>query len=287
MKFLVGVVVVLACVLGGFVLHHGKLAALFVPTEYLIIGGCLLGGMIIKNPGFVLKRTLSETIGLLKGGGPGKREYVELLQMTYQLLQLARKEGVLALEEHVNDPHASAIFSQYPSFTKDHHAVHFMCDTLKLFVAGVLDAHSLDELMENDLEVLHHEELEAADALTAAADGLPAIGIVAAVLGIILTMSAIDEGAAAVGRKVAGALVGTFLGVFVAYGFVGPMAGSVKASVDARGRYLQCVRRVLAASVAGVNPPMAVEIGRRSIYSVDRPSFEELEAALKGEGKKA
>jgi chemotaxis protein MotA len=286
MKFIVGALVVTACVLGGFVLHHGHLAALFVPTEYLIIGGCLLGGMIIKNPGFVLRRTLVELIGLLKGGAPAKREYLELLHMTYQLLQLARKEGVLSLEEHVNDPKASAIFSLYPGFMRDHHAVHFMCDTLKLFVAGVLDAHSLDELMENDLEVLHHEELEAADALTAAADSLPAIGIVAAVLGIILTMSAIDEGAAAVGRKVAGALVGTFLGVFMAYGFVGPMAGSIKAVVDARGRYLQCARRVLAAAVAGINPPMAVEIGRRSIYGVDRPTFEELETAIK-EPKKA
>jgi chemotaxis protein MotA len=287
MKFIAGAIFVFACVLGGFVLHHGNLAALFVPTEYLIMGGCLVGGMIIKNPASVLKRTVAELIGLLTGkGGPQKRDYLDLLQMMYQLLQLARKEGVLALEEHVNEPKSSAIFANYPSFMKDTHAVHFLCDTLKLFVAGVLDAHSLDELMENDLEVLHHEDLEPAEALTSAADSLPAIGIVAAVLGIILTMSAIDDGAAAVGRHVAGALVGTFLGVFTAYGFVGPSAGAIKASADARGRYLQCIRRVLAASVAGVNPPMAVEMGRRSIYSGDRPSFEELEAALK-EGRRA
>jgi chemotaxis protein MotA len=286
MKFIIGLVVVLACVLGGFVLHHGKLIALFVPTEYLIIGGCLVGGMIIKNPGSVLKGMVGGIIGLLGSGGPGKKDYLDLLQMMYQLLQLARKEGVLALEEHVNEPKNSAIFNKYPSFMKNHHAVHFTCDTLKLFVAGVLDAHSLDELMETDLEVLHHEELEVPDGITAAADSLPAIGIVAAVLGIILTMSAIDDGAAAVGRKVAGALVGTFLGVFAAYGFVAPMAGAVKTNCDARGRYLQCIRKVLAASVAGVNPPMAVEMGRRSIYGIDRPSFEELEAALKG-GKTA
>ena len=174
MKLIFGAVFVLCCVLGGFLLHHGKLAALFVPTEYLIISGCLVGGMVIQNPVYVLKRVVTGILGLLAGGGAlGKKAYLELLQMMYQLLQLARKEGVLALEEHVNDPKASAIFAQYPTFMKNHHAVDFTCDTLKLFVAGVLDAHSLDELMENDLEVLHHEELEPANALQTAADSLP------------------------------------------------------------------------------------------------------------------
>jgi chemotaxis protein MotA len=280
-KLIFGIVMVLVCVIGGFMLHHGNPMALFVPTEYLIIGGCLIGGMIIKNPGSVLKAVVSGLIGLLKGGGPDKKAYVELLQMLYELLQLARKEGVLAIEEHVGEPENSSIIQKYPSFSADHHAVDFLCDTMKLFVAGVLDAHNMDELMERDLEIMHHEELEPSDAMTNAADSLPAIGIVAAVLGIILTMSAIDQGAAAVGQKVAGALVGTFLGVFLAYGFVGPMAGAMSAAVDARGRYHQCIRHVLTASISGVNPPMAVEIGRRSIYTADRPTFEELEEALR------
>jgi len=283
LKFLFGIIFVLACVLGGFVLHHGNLAALFVPTEYLIIGGCLLGGMIIKNPPSVLKRSMGEIFALIKGTSIRKRHYLELLQMLYELLQLSRKEGVLALESHVNDPKASSVFGKFPSFMRNHEAVHFTCDTLKLFVAGVMDG--LDDLMERDLEVLHHEEMEPADALNAAADSLPAIGIVAAVLGIILTMSAIDEGAASVGRKVAGALVGTFLGVFVAYGFVGPMAGAVRNNAEERSRYLQCIRHVLAAGVTGMNPALAVEMGRRSIYGVDRPSFEELESTLKGGNK--
>jgi len=280
-KLIIGVVVVLGCVLGGFVLHHGNLMSLFVPTEYLIIGGCRVGGMIIRNPGAVLGAIVRDFFGVLKGGAPSKAQYLELLKLLYQLLQLARREGVLALEEHVNDPHNSAIISKYPSFAHNHHAVAFLCDTLKLFVAGVLDAHKMDELMETDLEVLHHEELEPAQAVSNGADSLPAIGIVAAVLGIILTMSAIDEGAAAVGRKVAGALVGTFLGVFVAYGFVGPIAGAMENNVNARSRYFACIRHVLAAAIAGVQPPMAVEIGRRSIYSVERPTFEELENALR------
>lgn len=164
---------------------------------------------------------------------------------------------------------------------QDSHAVHFLCDTLKLFVAGVLDAHNLDKLMERDLEVLHHEEMETANTMTKLADSLPAIGIVAAVLGIILTMASVDEGAATVGKKIAGALVGTFLGVFMAYGFAGPLAGALKSKAAAKNRCYQCIRHIIAASVNGVNPGVSVEVGRRNIYSVDRPTFEELEEALR------
>jgi chemotaxis protein MotA len=282
MKLILSLAFILGCVLGGFMLHHGRLALLVVPTEYLIIGGTLIGSVMIGNPGRVVKALLRETFGQVKGNaGPTRKQYVEMLQMVYELLQLARKEGVLVLEGHVNEPHESPIMTKYPSFLKNHHALAFFCDTLKLFVAGVLDPHNMDELMERDLETIHHEELEPATALQKAADSLPALGIVAAVLGIILTMQAIDQGAAAVGRNVAGALVGTFFGVFLAYGFVGPLACAVEAKVHANGRYLQCLRHALAASIAGVTPPMAVEMGRRSIYSEERPSFEELEEALK------
>jgi chemotaxis protein MotA len=280
-KLIFGLLFVPASVIGGFVLHHGNVMALVVPNEYLIIGGCLLGGMIIQNPISVMTGILRNLIALLGSGGAGKKQYLELLQMLYELLQLARKEGVLGLEEHANNPDSSSIFSKYPRFQKDHHATAFLCDSLKLFVAGALDAHGLDELMERDLEVMHHEELGPSEALQRAADSLPAIGIVAAVLGIILTMSAIDEGAAAVGRKVAGALVGTFLGVFMAYGFVGPLSGAMANLANAKGRYYQCIRHVLTASVGGLAPSMAVECGRRGIFTVERPSFEELEQALR------
>jgi chemotaxis protein MotA len=280
-KLVLGLAVVVGCVLGGFVLHHGQLALLVVPTEYLIICGMALGSMLVSNPFAVLKGVAGQLLAVLKGGSPSRAQYVELLQMIYELMQLARREGVLALESHVNSPYESPIVGKYPSFTRDRHAVEFLCDTLKLFVAGVLEPHDLDELMERDLEVLHEEELQPSRALQNVADSLPAIGIVAAVLGIILTMQAIDQGAAAVGVKVAGALVGTFLGVFLAYGFAGPLAGAMAAYANARGRYHACIRHVLKASVSGVNPPMAVEIGRRNINAAERPSFEELEEALR------
>jgi chemotaxis protein MotA len=279
-KFVLGLALVFGCVLGGFVLHHGQLILLFVPTEYLIIVGMATGAMVAANPAHVLKDTLKQVCGVFKGG-PGKKQYVELLQMIYELMQLARKEGVLALEGHVNAPAESSIMSKYSSFQKDHESVHFLCDTLKLFVAGVLEAHALDELMERDLEILQHEDLEPSKAVQNVADGLPAIGIVAAVLGIILTMQAIDQGPAAVGVKVAGALVGTFLGVFMAYGIASPLSLAMAAAAHGRGRYRTCIRHVLNASVSGVNPPMAVEIGRRNIAIADRPTFEELEEALR------
>lgn len=282
MKLVLGLIVVLGCVLGGFVLHHGNLALLIIPTEYLIICGMALGGLIVSSPPRVIKSILSEVMAQLTGRGtPKASHYVDMLRMIYELMQLARKEGVLALEGHVNNPADSSIIGKYSTFMRDPHAVDFMCDTLKLFVAGVLDPHDLDELMEGDLEVMHDESLQASRALQNVADSLPAIGIVAAVLGIILTMQAIDQGAAAVGIRVAGALVGTFLGVFLAYGFVGPVANALAASAQARGRYHACIRNVLRASINGVNPPMAVEIGRRNIYMSERPSFEDLEDALR------
>ena len=282
MKLIGGIVLIMACVLTGFLMHHGNLLTLVVPSEYLIIGGTLIGSIIIANPGRVCTGTLRGIASLLKGGGaPGRKEYLETLQMLYQLFQLSRKEGVLALEDHVNEPQNSSIMQSYPSFGKEKNAVAFLCDTLKLFVAGVLDPHNMDELMERDLEVIHHEDLEPSHALQKAADALPALGIVAAVLGIILTMQSIDQGAATVGRKVAGALVGTFIGVFMAYAFVGPMSSMLESIANAKARYYQCIRHVLTATIAGVNPPMAVEIGRRSIATADRPTFEELAEALR------
>ena len=281
MRLIIGIVVAVGCMLTGFLLHHGKLILLYVPSEYLIIGGMGLGAMIIGNPPRVLRGVLAGIMKLFRGGGRTKRQYVEMLQMIYELMQLARREGVLALEGHVNDPKASSIISKYPSFGGNHHAVAFFCDTLKLFVAGVLEPHPMDELMERDLEVLGHEELEPSNAMQSLADALPALGIVAAVLGIILTMQSIDQGAAIVGMKVAGALVGTFLGVFLAYGFAGPIAIAMASKVQSNEQYLACIRHVLFASISGVNPPMAVEIGRRSIPSGERPSFEELEEALR------
>ena len=272
---------VMACTLGGFMLHHGQLMTLFVPTEYLIIGGCLVGGMIVRNDVSTLIGLIKDFFGLLAGAGVKKKHYVELLRMLYELFQLSRREGLLALETHASEPKESSIFQRYPSFLKNHTAVHYLCDSLKLFAAGVLDPHNMDELMERDLEIIKHHALKPSGALSNGADSLPAIGIVAAVLGIILTMGSIDQGAVAVGQKVAGALVGTFLGVFLAYGFVAPIAGALAEVVEGKVRYIECMRHVLSAVVAGVTPAMAVEVGRRTIDEHARPSFEELEKALR------
>jgi chemotaxis protein MotA len=280
-KEIAGFAFIVTCVLGGFLMHHGQLALLMNPSEYMIIGGATIGSVVMANPFRVILSILKNLLGLLRGGGVGRKQYLETLTMLYELFQLSRKEGVLALEAHVNEPEKSSILQKYPSFTRDHHAVAFLCDTLKLFVAGVLDPHNMDELMERDLEVIHHEELEPSHALTRAADSLPALGIVAAVRGVILTMQSIDQGAAAVGQRVAGAIVGTFLGVFLAYCLVGPLGTTIEVRVNSKGRYYQVIRQVLTAAVAGVNPPMAVEIGRRSIATADRPTFEELEEALR------
>ena len=281
MKLIIGTTLVVGCMIAGFLLHQGQLILLFVPSEYLIIGGMSIGTLIIANPPRVLLGILRDLVKLTRLGGKTRKQYTEMLQMIYELMQLARREGVLALEGHVNDPEQSAIISKYTSVATDEPAVAFFCDTLKLFVAGVLEPHPMDELMERDLEVLHHEALEPSQAIQTLADALPALGIVAAVLGIILTMQAIDQGAAIVGMKVAGALVGTFMGVFLAYGFAGPFASAMASNVRSSGQYHACIRHVLFASISGVNPPMAVEIGRRSIPSADRPSFEELEEALR------
>jgi chemotaxis protein MotA len=281
LKLIIGFLIIIASMVTGFLLHHGQLILLYVPSEYLIIGGMSIGSMIVANPPRVLKRVVKEILELFRRGGKSRKEYIEMLQMIYELMQLARREGVLALEGHVNDPEASPIISKYPSFSNDEHAVAFFCDTLKLFVAGVLEPHPMDELMERDLEVLSHESLEPSGAVQTLADALPALGIVAAVLGIILTMQAIDQGPAVVGVRVAGALVGTFLGVFLSYGFAGPLANAMASNVRSNEHYYACIRYVLFSSISGVNPPMAVEIGRRSIPSASRPTFEELEEALR------
>ncbi len=281
MKLIIGVMLVVGSLLAGFFMHHGHLILLYMPSEYVIIFGMAIGTLILANPPRVLKGILKGIAALMRKGGKSQRQYTDMLLMIYELMQLARREGVLALEGHVNDPQGSAIISKYPSFASDPHGVAFFCDTLKLFVAGVLEPHPMDELMERDLEVMSHEALEPSEAMQTVADALPALGIVAAVLGIIMTMQAIDQGAAIVGVKVAGALVGTFMGVFLSYGFFGPFASAMAANARSSEHYYACIRHVLFASISGVNPPMAVEIGRRSVPSADRPSFEELEEALR------
>ena len=278
---IVGFVVVLVSVIGGYAIPGGHLDVLVQPFELMIIGGAAVGAFITGNTKVILAGAGKSLGRTLKGPRHNKASYVELLSLLYQTFKLARSKGNIAIEAHIEKPEESEIFSLYPQVQADHHAMLFLCDYLRLLTMGSENPHELEALMDVDLETHHAEENAVAKAINSVADGLPALGIVAAVLGIILTMQSIDEGAATVGLKVAGALVGTFLGVFLAYGIVAPVGGAMAALSNSRDRYRHCIRHVLTASVSGVAPPMAVEIGRRSIFMTERPSFEELEEALR------
>src|SRR5688500_8710648 len=276
----VGLVVVLGCVVAGYLMHHGNLAVLNQPHEFVIIIGAAVGSLVVGTPLPVIKAMIGQVKGLL-GGTPGKKEYLELLTLQYELYQLAQKSGLLGWEEHVNDPNKSSIFGKYKSFLKDHHAVHFMADTMKVIVSGSAEPHDLEALMDADLETIHADEGAPPAAMTTVADALPGLGIVAAVLGIIITMGHIDGPPAEIGMNVASALVGTFLGILLSYGVLGPIAKAMEARNAAMHKYLECIKHGLLAHTKGVAPGIAVEFARRSVTHSERPTFEELEAACR------
>lgn len=280
MFVIIGAVVVMASLLGGFSIH-GDLASLIQPVEFIIIGGAALGALLIANPMPQLKQIIAGILGTLKGAKVNKKAYLELLQMLYELFQFAKREGLIALEPHAENPESSSIMSKYPSFLNNHHAVEFLCDTLKVVLSGGVPAHDLEELMDLDLEALHEEENIPPGAVQVLADSFPGLGIVAAVLGIITTMSSINEGAEAVGKKVAGALVGTFLGVLMSYGFIGPVASNMGLINSKESRYMFAIKAALLAFAKGAPASVAVEYGRRAIDPENRPTFKETEEAMK------
>jgi chemotaxis protein MotA len=280
---IVGIVVVLASVACGFMLDGGKLLALWHPTEILTICGAAFGAMIISNPPKVLK-AIGGGIGALFRGPRYKRDdYVDLLKLLYDILSKARKEGMLAIESHIEQPEQSDLFSKYPRILADHHMIEFITDCLRLMVSGNLEAHELESLLEYELETHHKEAEEPAHAMQKVSDALPGFGIVAAVLGIVNTMGAI-EGAdtATIGHKVAAALVGTFLGILVAYGFIGPLSTAMEHRAHEEGKAFEVVKMALVASVRGYAPPVAIEFARKLLFTEVRPSFNDLEAHLKG-----
>ena len=281
MLVLVGAVVVLVCVLGGFVLSHGQILALWQPYELLIIGGGALGAFLSANSVKVVKGALSDAIGLLKGPKYKKQDYVDLLSMLYDLFSLIRKEGLLGVEEHIEDPKSSSLFSAYPRLLREHHLIEFTTDCLRLMVGGSMNPHELEQLLDVELETHHHEAVAPALAVTKMADALPGFGIVAAVLGIVTTMGQLDGDTSAIGEHIAGALVGTFLGILLAYGFIGPVADLLNAKGRAEAKPYQCVKAVLLASLSGYAPPIAVEFGRKVLFTADRPSFQELDDAVR------
>lgn len=281
MFVIIGLVLVLGAMLGGYTMHGGNLLVLLQPSEFIIIGGVAMGSLLIANPMHIVKGVFAGVMKTLKGPDVSKAAFLDLLQMLYETFQFAKKEGLIALEKHVEEPKSSSIFSKYPTFIANHHAVEFLCDTLKVLLSGGIPPQELEDLMDIDIEALHKEEHEIAHALNTVSDAFPAIGIVAAVLGVIITMGSVSEGAETVGAHIAAALVGTFLGVLLSYGIAGPLARNIGLMAESDGSYVNCIKVSLLAFSKGLPATIAVEYGRRVIEPQLRPSFEETEGALK------
>ena len=279
---IIGLVVVFGSIVGGYVMHHGQLAVLIQVNELLIIGGAGLGSMIVGNDPGTLKRALSMTLGLLKPDPFNGRAYNELLQVLYQILRTARKDGLVGLEAHIENPESSEIFRKYPNFMHHRQAVALLCDTLKVLLSGTVEDHHLADILDIDLEQQHHQAMAVSSAITKTGDAMPGFGIVAAVLGVIITMGSIGGAASEIGEKVAAALVGTFLGILLSYGVLGPVAQAIEARIASEHAYMLCIRTAILAFARGDSPTSAVEFARRNIEPAARPSFAQLESLTRG-----
>ena len=263
-------------------LSHGHLAALWQPFEMVIICGAAFGAFVITNPGTVIKAAFGSIGQLLKGSKHNKKSYMELLALMYDLFTKARKEGLMALEGDIDEPENSPIFQKYPKILSNHHALDFIADYLRLMVGGNMNPFEIENLIDVELETHHHEANKVPASITAVSDALPGFGIVAAVLGIVITMASIGGPVEELGKHVAAALVGTFLGILLAYGFVGPMATSLTHMQEDDAKVFECIKVCLLASLNGYAPQISVEFGRKSLYSHHRPGFQELEDFVKG-----
>jgi len=280
---IIGIVVVIGAVVGGYLMEHGNLKVLIQPAELVIIGGAAIGTLLIANPLPVVMKIVKTILGVLSSGKYNKARYLETLKMLNDLFSQARKGGMVSLESHIEEPDNSELFKKYESFLKNHHAVHFLCDTLRTALSGTVSHYDLDQLIETDLDVHHKESHKPVSALTTVADALPGLGIVAAVLGVVITMGALGGPPSEIGHKVAAALVGTFLGILLCYGFLSPLAVNMTNANEAEGQYYNCLRVGMIAFVRGAAPILAVEFSRRSIPAEVRPSFKEMEDACRGE----
>jgi len=279
---IIGIVVVFGCIVAGYLMEHGNMKVLVQPAELIIIGGAALGTVLISNPLHTLKQMIGGLIGVFGSSKFGSQRYVDTLKMMYELLQKARKEGLVALETDIEEPDKSPLISKYKDFVNDHHALDFVCDTLRMAVSGGVEVFDLDQMLEADMEVHHHESSEPVAGLSTMADSLPGLGIVAAVLGVVITMGAIGGPPEEIGHKVAAALVGTFLGILLCYGLVGPLAARMGKIAEEEHAYLLVLRVTMVAFLKGVAPIMAVEIGRRTVPGHVRPSFKAVEEACRG-----
>lgn len=282
MLVIVGALVVTFSVLVGYAAHGGNVILLIQPLEWLIIFGAAGGAFLIANPMHVIKRVFSESLGLLKGSPYSRALYLDMLALMFDIFSKARKEGLMSIEADVDDPHASELFSKYPSVLHDHHAIDFVTDYLRFMVGGNMNTFELEALMDTELEAHHHEALLPSHAVNSVADALPGYGIIAAVLGIVIALGHLDEEVAVVGHLVAIALIGTFMGILMGYSFVGPAARAMELRAHEQSQFLMCIKACLVASMNGYNPQVAVEFGRKVMPTEIRPTFLELEEHIKG-----
>jgi chemotaxis protein MotA len=281
MLVVVGTLVVIISVLGGYLLSHGQIMALWQPYELLIIAGGAAGAFLTANPAKIVKAAFSDMLGLLKGTAYRRQDYIDLLSLMYDIFGVMRKEGVLGLESHIEDPSTSPVFSAYPRLLAEQHLIEFITDCLRLIVGGSMNPHELEQLLEVELETHQHEAEAPAMAVMKSADALPGFGIVAAVLGIVTTMSSLGGDTSKIGEHIAGALVGTFLGILLCYGFLGPLASAMESKEHEDGKAFECVKVALMANLRGYNPMVSVEFARKSLSGHLRPSFLDMEAHLK------
>jgi chemotaxis protein MotA len=283
---IIGIVVVFGCVVAGYLMEHGNLKVLIQPAELVIIGGAAVGTVLIANPLHILKKLVGGITGVFSGSKFGKQAYLDAMKMMYELMNKARKDGLMALETDVEEPEKSPILSKNPAFVKNHHVCAFVCDSMRMAITGV-DAFDLDQMLDLDLEVHHHDATQPTAALSTMADSLPGLGIVAAVLGVVITMGALGGPPEEIGHKVAAALVGTFLGILLCYGLIGPIAANMTKAAEEEHAFLYVMRVLMVSFLKGSAPIMAVEMARRAVPGHVRPSFKELEVACRGGGAAA
>lgn len=281
MLVIVGYVIVLASVFGGFVLAGGHLISLWQPVELLMIGGAAVGAFLVGNNGKAIKATLKAMPTLLQGSRYNRDLYLEMMSLLFDVLSKVRKEGLMSIEGDIESPAESPVFSKYPGVLADHHIIEFLTDYLRLMVSGNMDAFQIENLMDNEIETHHHEGEVPVHVVAKLGDGLPAFGIVAAVMGVVHTMASVGIPPAELGILIANALVGTFLGILLAYGFVAPLSSLLEQKLGESSKMYQCVKVTLLASLNGYAPALAVEFGRKVLYSTERPTFAELEDHIK------
>jgi len=284
---IIGIVIVFAAVIGGFLMEKGHIMVLIQPAEFLILVGAAIGTLLVANPIHIIKGVVAGLLGVLKGSKFDKNRYLSTLKMMYQFLNKVRKEGLLSVEMDVEKPKESTVFKAYPEFLADHHARDFVCDTLRTAITGGVEPFDMDQMMELDMEVHHHAEMQPVNALNTVADALPGLGIVAAVLGVVITMGSLGGPPEQIGEKVAAALVGTFLGILLCYGVAGPLSSNMGKTADEHNEYLHVLRVLMLSFLKGSAPMIAIEMGRRAIPAHVRPSFDEMEKNCKGGGVEA